>query len=48
MGKRTKVPWNGYYYFALSDKQFDQYLEQQKAKGRKRKWFNYGNQILFK
>lgn len=48
MGKRTKVLWNGYYYFALSDKQFDQYLEQQKAKGRKRKWFNYGNQILFK
>lgn len=48
MGKRTKVPWDGFYYFALSDKQYEQYLAQQKSKGRKRKWFTYENIFLFK
>lgn len=46
--KRKKIPWDGYYYFALTENQYQNVLNQQKGKGRKRKHFNYGNQILYK
>lgn len=46
--KRKKITWNGYYYFALTDTQYDNYIKQQKSKGRKRKYFSYGNQVLYK
>lgn len=46
--KRKKIPWDGYYYFALTESQYQNVLNQQKGKGRKRKHFNYGNQILYK
>ena len=46
--KRKKIPWDGYYYFALTENQYQNVLSQQKGKGRKRKHFNYGNQILYK
>ena len=46
--KRKKIPWDGYYYFALTESQYQNVLNQQKSKGRKRKHFNYGNQILYK
>lgn len=48
LNQRNKTPWSGYYYFALTDKQYEDYLKQKKSKGRPRKKFNYGNQILFK
>lgn len=40
--------WDGYYYFSLSQKGYDNYLAQQKAKGRKRKYFNFGTVKLYK
>ena len=46
--KRKKIIWDGYYYFALTDTQYEDYLKQQKRKGRKRKYFTYGNQVLYK
>lgn len=46
--KRKKMYWDGYYYFALTEPQYQNYLNQQKKRGRKRKVFNYGNQILYK
>lgn len=46
--KRKKIKWDGYYYFALTDSQYESVLKQQKSKGRKRKYFNYGNQVLYK
>lgn len=46
--KRKKIPWDGYYYFALTENQYQNVLNQQKSKGRKKKHFNYGNQILYK
>lgn len=46
--KRKKINWDGYYYFALTDRQYEEYLSQQKGRGRKRKHFSYGNQILYK
>lgn len=48
INKRKKIPWDGYYYFALTDKQYQNYLDQHNARGRKRKKFCYGNQILYK
>lgn len=46
--RRKKIPWNGYYYFALTDKQYSEYLAQINKKGRPRKNFKYGNQVLYK
>lgn len=43
--KRKKVEWDGYYYFALTDKEYESYLEQKKRRIKK---INYGNQVLFK
>lgn len=46
--KRKKIPYNGYYYFALSDSQYENFLSQHNKRGRKRKTFEYGNQVLYK
>lgn len=46
--KRKHIQWNGYYYFALTDKQYNYYLQQHNKRGRKRKKFIYGNQVLYK
>lgn len=40
--RRKKIPWNGYYYFALSKSQYNKLLEQQPKKGRRKKNLNYG------
>ena len=46
--KRKKIPWDGYYYFALTDKQFENYLSQKKKRGRPRKHFDFGTVKLYK
>lgn len=46
--KRLKVKWDGYYYFALTDDQYKEYLGQKKPKGRKRKYFIFKNIEMFK
>ena len=43
--KKKKIPYNGYYYFALSDSQYENFLSQHNKRGRKRKTFQYGNQV---
>ena len=42
-----KIEWNGYYYFALSDSQYEQYCQQKNKKGRPRKYFNFGTVYLY-
>lgn len=46
--KRLKIQWDGYYYFALTDNQYEEYLKQKNKKGRPKKVFKYGNQVLYK
>ena len=46
--RRNKTEWDGYYYFALSEKQYNEYLKQKHKKGRPRKWFTFNNIILYK
>lgn len=48
LSKRRKIPWDGYYYFALTDSQWENYLKQKKSKGRPRKWFKFGQVMLYK
>lgn len=43
--KRRNIQWDGYYYFALTDKEYENYLLQKKQKKRS---IYYGNQVLFK
>nr|DAN43641.1 MAG TPA: hypothetical protein [Caudoviricetes sp.] len=45
--RRKNIEWDGYYYFALTDTQYENFLAQHNARGRKRKKFNYGNQVLY-
>lgn len=45
---RKRIPWDGYYYFALTDPQYENFLSQHNARGRKRKKFCYGNQVLYR
>ena len=46
--RRKKIQWNGYYYFGLTEDQYQNYLSQINKRGRHKKYFNYGNCILFK
>ena len=46
--KRRKIEWDGYYYFALRDDQYDNYIKQKKKRGRPKKWFEYGLIMLYK
>lgn len=45
--KRYKIKWDGYYYFALSDSQYENYLKQQNKRGRKRKIFKFEKIFLY-
>lgn len=46
--KRLNIPWDGYYYFALFQSNYNDYLSQKNKRGRPKKHFNYGNVILYK
>ena len=46
--KRNKVKWDGYYYFGLTQSQYDNYLKQKNTKGRPKKYFNFGTVVLYK
>ena len=46
--KRYKIEWDGYYYFALSQTQYEDYLSQKNSKGRPRKKFKFGKVVLYK
>lgn len=45
--QRKKIEWDGYYYFALNESQYQKYSSQKNSRGRKRKKFSYGNVILY-
>lgn len=46
--KRNKVQWDGYYYFALTQNQYNKYLNQKNKKGRPKKKFTFGKVFLYK
>lgn len=46
--KRKNIQWDGYYYFALSENQYQNYLLQKNSKGRRKKKFNFGTVKLYK
>lgn len=48
MYKRKCKEWDGYYYFALSDSQYQQYLNQIHSAGRPKKYFSFPWVLLFK
>lgn len=48
MYKRKQIQWDGYYYFALTENQYQDYLSQMNKKGRKKKKFSFGTVKLFK
>lgn len=41
--KRKKIPWDGYYYFGLTDKQYQNYLSQ-----RRKKYIHFYNVVMYK
>lgn len=45
---RRGMKWDGYYYFTLSETQYNNYLSQQNKRGRPRKIFTYGDVMLYK
>lgn len=46
--KRKKIQWDGYYYFALTKKQYEQYLNSKNKRGRPRKNFQFDKIFLYK
>lgn len=48
MYKRKRIPWDGYYYFALTQNQYNEYLGQKNKRGRPRKRFTFSKIILYK
>lgn len=45
---RKKEKWTGYYYFALTKDQYENYLKQKKKTGRPKKHFKFGHVVFFK
>lgn len=45
---RRKIKWDGYYYFSLTETQYQKYTEQIHKRGRKRKWFTFNKVFLYK
>lgn len=45
--KRKNIQWDGYYYFALSESQYQKYLQQKNKRGRPKKYFNFGSVYLY-
>lgn len=46
--KRNKTPWNGYYYFGLTEQKYEAYKAQIKKRGRPKKWFTFEKVLLRK
>ena len=45
---KKKIQWDGYYYTALSEEEYNDYIKSIKGRGRKRKYFKYNNKLSFK
>lgn len=45
--KRKKIPWDGYYYFALSQFQYDKFIGPKSKRGRPKKKFTFENIFLY-
>lgn len=45
--QRKKIKWDYYYYFALDDSQYKDYISQKNSKGRKRKKFTFHKVVLY-
>lgn len=45
--KRNKIQWDGYYYFALTNPQYQEYLNQKNKKGRPKKNFTFTNVFMY-
>ena len=46
--KKRKTEWDGYYYFALSQAEYETYLAQMNKRGPKRKKFNFGRVKMYR
>lgn len=47
--KRKKIQWDNYYYFALNNKQYEDYLSQKNKRGRPKKHYTFkGPLMLYK
>ena len=45
--RRKKMEWDGYYYFALSQSEYDKYVAQQNPRGRRKKYFKFDCLLLY-
>lgn len=45
--KRKNIQWDGYYYFALTQQQYDQYMAQKNKRGRPRKYYTFNKIYLY-
>lgn len=45
--KRKKIKWDGYYYFALADYQYEEYIKSKNKRGRPKKYFTFKNVALY-
>ena len=48
LSKRKKIEWDGYYYFGLTENQYQEYVSQQKHRGRPRKKYTFHKVFLYK
>lgn len=45
--KRNKIQWDGYYYFALTDQQYEEYTNQKNKRGRPKKNFTFTKVFMY-
>lgn len=45
--KRNKIQWDGYYYFALTDQQYEEYIGQKNKRGRPKKNFTFNKVFMY-
>lgn len=45
--RKRAIEWDGYYYFALNDTQYQEYLQQKNKKGRPKKHFTFNKIFMY-
>ena len=47
MYRKKKIEWDGYYYFALTESQYQKVMQQKNKKGRPKRRFDYGTVFIY-
>lgn len=48
MYKRKNIQWDGYYYIAITDEEYEDFMASKNKRGRKKKYYIFENKFVYK